>query len=423
MNHEPASVRLLFAMRIVRMFAYGILGVMLVLYLAATGLGEARIGLLLTFTFLGDAVISLWLSTSADRWGRRRVLAAGAALMALGGVVMAVTGDFTLLLLAATIGVISPTGGEVGPFLAVEQACLAQLIDDRERTRYFAWYNVAGYGATAVGALFSGVVAESLQHQGWTALASYRVLLGAYGLLGCVIGILSLRLGAGVEVKASQTPGGTPGKFLGLGESRATVFKLSALFSIDSFGGGFIVQSFLAYWFQQRFGLAETALGGIFFGANILSGLSALAAVPLARRIGLVNTMVWTHLPSNILLIGVPLMPSLGWAVTLLLLRHSISQMDVPTRQSYVNAVVPADERSAANGVTGTARQLGTSLAPLCAGPLMGVAALASVPFFVAGGLKIIYDLLLWRNFRALKPPEEASAGGQSGRAGQGLGK
>ena len=389
------------------MFAYGILGVMLVLYLAATGLGEARIGLVLTLTFLGDAALSLWLSTHADRWGRRRVLVAGAALMALGGAVMAATGDFTLLILAATIGVISPTGGEVGPFLAVEQACLAQLIDDRERTKYFAWYNVAGYGATAVGALAGGFLAENLQHAGWTALASYRALLGGYGVLGLVIGVLSWWLDGDVEAKVTKATAPEK-KFLGLDESRATVFKLSALFSLDSFAGGFIVQSFLAYWFYQRFGLAEAALGRIFFGANILSGLSALAAVPLARRIGLVNTMVWTHLPSNVLLMGVPLMPSVGWAVGLLLLRHTISQMDVPTRQSYVNAVVPADERAAANGVTGTARQLGTALAPLLAGPLLGTAALAGVPFFVAGGLKIIYDLALWRSFRSVKPPEES---------------
>ncbi len=399
-------MRLLFATRLVRMFAYGILGVMLVLYLAATGLGEARIGLVLTLTFLGDAALSLWLSTHADRWGRRRVLVAGAALMALGGAVMAATGDFTVVVLAATVGVISPTGGEVGPFLAVEQACLAQLIDDRERTKYFAWYNVAGYGATAIGALAGGFLAENLQHAGWTALASYRALLGGYGVLGVVIGVLNWWLGGDVEAKETGTAGAEK-KFLGLGESRTTVFKLSALFSLDSFAGGFIVQSFLAYWFYRRFGLAEAALGGIFFGANILSGLSALAAVPLARRIGLVNTMVWTHLPSNVLLMGVPLMPSVGWAVGLLLLRHTISQMDVPTRQSYVNAVVPAGERAAANGVTGTARQLGTALAPLLAGPLLGTAALASVPFFVAGGLKIIYDLALWRSFRTVKPPEE----------------
>ena len=400
-------MRLLFATRSVRMFAYGILGVMLVLYLAATGLDAARIGLLLTCTFLGDAAISLWLSTRADRWGRRRTLVAGAGLMALGGLVMALTGDFTLLVIGATLGVISPTGGEVGPFLAVEQACLAQLVGDRERTRIFAWYNVAGYAATALGALVSGLLAESLQLSGWTPLASYRLLMAGYGALGLVIGVLGWRLGDDVEAPAAIAGTTGPVKFLGLGESRGTVLRLSALFSLDSFGGGFIVQSFLAYWFHQRFGATDAQLGGIFFGANVLSGVSALVAVPLARRIGLVNTMVWTHLPSNVLLMGVPLMPSFGWAVALLLLRHTISQMDVPTRQSYVSAVVPSNERSAANGVTGTARQLGTALAPLCAGPLLASAALASVPFFVAGGLKIIYDLALWRNFRAVKPPEE----------------
>lgn len=403
-----ASVWLLFATRVVRMFAYGILGVILVLYLAAAGLGEARIGLLLTMTFLGDAAISLWLSTHADHWGRRRVLVVGAALMAAGGMVMALTGDFTLLVLGATIGVISPTGGEVGPFLAVEQACLAQLTDARDRTRVFAWYNVVGYAATALGALGCGLAAGALQHAGWTPLASYRALLGVYGALGVVIGGLNWGLGPDVEVDAAPAMGN---RFLGLGESRGTVFRLSALFALDSFGGGFIVQSFLAYWFHLRFGVSEAALGGIFFGANLLSGLSALAAVPLARRIGLVNTMVWTHLPSNVLLMAVPLMPSFGWAVGVLLVRHMISQMDVPTRQSYVNAVVPAAERSAANGVTGTARQLGTALAPMCAGPLLATAALTSVPFFIAGGLKIIYDLALWRSFRAVKPPEEDGPG------------
>ncbi|MBI2813337.1 MAG: MFS transporter [Opitutae bacterium] len=406
MTQPPARVWLLFTTRIVRMFAYGVLGVILVLYLAATGLDETRIGVLLTLTFLGDAAITLWLSTRADQWGRRRVLVVGAGLMALGGAVMALTGDFTLLVLGATVGVISPTGGEVGPFLAVEQACLAQVTAAPDRTRIFAWYNVAGYGATALGALAGGGLAEYLQHTGWTALASYRLLLGGYGALGLVIGVMSGRLGAQVEAQAAATQAG---RFLGLGSSRGTVFRLSALFSLDSFAGGFIVQSFLAYWLHRRFGVGEAALGAIFLGTNLLSGLSALAAVPLARRIGLVNTMVWTHLPSNVLLMGVPLMPSFGWAVTLLLLRHTISQMDVPTRQSYVNAVVPADERSAANGVTGTARQLGTALAPLFAGPMLGVAALASAPFFVAGGLKIIYDLALWRGFRAVKPPEESA--------------
>ncbi|MBI3886016.1 MAG: MFS transporter [Opitutae bacterium] len=391
-----------------RMFAYGVLGVVLVLYLVEAGLSTSRIGLLVTLTFLGDAAISLGLSTRADRWGRRRVLVAGALLMAAGGAGLAVTGNFLWLVVAATIGVISPTGNEVGPFLAVEQACLAQVVPAPERTKFFAWYNLAGYLATATGALVAGAVAQGLQSAGGSALASYRALLWSYGALGLIIAGLSWRLDAAVEVTEPVT-GPAARSLLGLHESRATVFKLSALFSLDAFAGGFIVQSFLAYWFHRKFGVGEAALGGVFFGANLLAGLSSLAAVPLAKRIGLVNTMVWTHLPSNVLLMLVPVMPTFGWAVVVLLLRHSISQMDVPARQSYVNAVVPAAERSAANGVTGTARQLGTALAPLCAGPMLGAVALASVPFFIAGGLKIVYDLALWRSFRALRAPEEIS--------------
>ena len=410
MTAGRADLPLLFATRGVRMFAYGVLGVVLVLYLTACGLSEAGVGLLLTLTLLGDAAISLGLSTRADRWGRRRTLAAGAGLMLLGGWVMAATGDFTVLALAATIGVISPTGSEVGPFLAVEQACLAQVIADRDRTRVFAWYNVAGFIATALGAVTGGVVAEALQRAGWGALGSYRALFVAYGVLGGIIGMMSLRLGAAVEAPpaAETAAGGAARPWLGLTQSRGIVRRLSGLFALDAFGGGFILQSFLVYWFHRKFGVGEAALGTLFFGTNLLSGLSALAAVPLARRIGLVNTMVWTHLPSNLLLMLVPFMPTYGWAVGVLLVRHVISQMDVPTRQSYVNAVVPPAERSAANGVTGTARQLGASLAPVLAGPLLGSAALAAAPFLVSGALKIIYDLLLWRNFRRTKPPEEA---------------
>ncbi len=411
MTPGAASLRRLFATRMLRMFAYGILGVVLVLYLAERGLDEVRIGLLLTLTFLGDAAISLWLSTRADRWGRRKTLVAGAMLMAAGGLAMAGTGDFGLLVLAATIGVISPTGNEVGPFLAVEQSCVAQVIADRDRTKVYAWYNVAGYSATALGALVGGLLAETLQAGGWSRLGSYQALFAGYGALGLTIGVLSARLGRAVEAPpaAAVKAAGPLAALTGLHESRGLVLRLSGLFSIDAFAGGFIVQSFLVYWFHQKFGVTDAALGGVFFGANLLSGLSALAAVPLARRIGLVNTMVWTHLPSNVLLMFVPLMPTFGAAAAMLLVRHAISQMDVPTRQSYVNAVVPAAERSAANGVTGTARQLGAALAPVLAGPLLGTAALAAAPFFISGGLKIIYDLALWRAFRAVKPPEEQS--------------
>lgn len=404
-----ASLRVLFGLRCLRMFAYGLVGVVLVLYLSARDLDPARIGLLLTFTFLGDAGITLFLSTRADRWGRRRALLIGAALMVVGGWTMAASGNFGVLVLAATIGVISPTGGEVGPFLAIEQAGLAQVVSDRERTRIFAWYNVVGYLATALGALFAGLVVAALQVLGWSELASYQAIFVCYGLLGLALGGLSARLGPYVEAPVvNPTNHDLRRSFLGLRESRGTVFRLAGLFSIDAFAGGFIVQSFLVYWLHSKFGIGVAALGTIFFGTNLLSGLSALAAVPLARRIGLVNTMVWTHLPSNLLLILIPLMPTAGWAVSVLLLRHVISQMDVPTRQSYVSAVVPAVERSAANGVTGTARQIGAALAPVLAGPMMATAGLAGAPFFISGGLKIAYDLLLWRLFRRLKPPEEA---------------
>lgn len=404
MSAWPNAVWWIFTARVVRMFAYGLLGVVLVLYLSEVGLDTPRIGLLLSLTLLGDSALSLWLSTRADLWGRRRMLAVGAWLMAVGGTGMALTGDFVWLLVAATIGVISPTGGEVGPFLAVEQAALAQVAPDHDRTKVFAWYNVTGYAATALGALSAGGLVEWLQATGQTALSSYRVVFVGYGVIGLVLLAVNTRLGSEVECRA---PVGGPRLLLGLGESRGMVLRLSALFSVDSFAGGFIVQSFLVWWFHQRFGVGEAALGGVFFGANLLSGLSALAAVPLTRRIGLVNTMVWTHLPSNVLLMLVPLMPSFGWAATVLLLRHTISQMDVPTRQSYVNAVVPAPERAAANGVTGTARQLGTALAPLLMAPFLALA--PGAPFFAAGGLKIVYDLALWRSFRAVKPPEEAA--------------
>jgi MFS family permease len=418
-----ADLRVLFLSRMVRLFACGLLAVVLALYLDALGLKAAQIGLLLTLTFLGDAAISLWLSTRADRLGRRATLRWGAALMILGGAGMAVTDNFVVLALAATIGVISPTGAEVGPFLAVEQACLAHIVEPRERTRIFAWYHVAGFTCSALGALAGGALANTLQHHGWTAVASYRVLFWIFATCGLLLGLISFALCTEVELPltapsplpspASSEPeprGASPrfSNLLRLGESQGLVLRLSALFALDSFGGGFCVQSFLAWWFQQKFGASDAALGTVFFGTNLLSGFSALVAVPLARRFGLINTMVWTHLPSSVLLMLVPLMPSLGTAAFMLWLRNAISQMDVPTRGSYVNAVVPSHLRSAANGVTTTAKQLGTSLAPVLAAPLLGSVAWISAPFWICGGTKIVYDLLLWRAFRRIKPPEEA---------------
>ncbi len=410
MSPAVADLRLLFATRLLRMFAYGMLGVVLFIYLGRLGFGGAQIGLLLSCTLLGDVAISLWLTAHADRWGRRRTLIAGAALMALGGAAMAASENFLVLVVATTIGVISPTGGEVGPFQSVEQACLAQEVKDRDRTRVFAWYNLAGYLASAAGALAVGAFVGGGVETGAEPLGRYRAVFWAYGFLGVALGALSAQLSVAVEAPASAPAANATPQFLGLRESRGLVLRLGALFALDSFGGGFVLQSFVAWWLQQRFGASDALLGAAFFGTNLLSGLSGLAAVPLARRIGLVNTMVWTHLPSNLLLMLVPLMPTLPLAIAALLARHLLSQMDVPTRSSYVNAIVPPGERAAANGVTATAKQLGTALGPLLAGRLFGAAAATGLPFFVCGALKSTYDLLLWRAFRKTKPPEEQTA-------------
>ena len=401
------DIAVLFTTRIVRLFAYGFLSVVLVLYLTEAGLSEAQAGLLLTFTLTGDAVVTLWLTTSADRFGRRRTLIAGALLMVLAGVVFLVTRDPIVLTLAAIIGVISPSGNEIGPFLSVEQAGLTQLVTDKQRTQTFAWYNLVGSFATALGALAGGWLAQLLQTRGFTALEAYRAVLVGYALAGGVIGACFLTLSPAVEAPIAQAP---VSRTLGLHKSRNVVLKLSAFFALDAFAGAFIVQSFMALWFHTRFGVDTGVIGSIFFGANVLAGISALLAAGIARRIGLINTMVFTHIPSNVLLLLVPLMPNLPLAIIVLLARFSISQMDVPTRQSYTMAVVDPDERSAAAGVTAIARSVGAAVSPSLAGLMLGVPALFILPIFLCGGLKIIYDLALWREFSRLKPPEERGA-------------
>jgi MFS family permease len=386
------------------MFAYGFLSVVLALYLSEAGLSESQTGLLLALTLIGDAAISLWLTTSADRIGRRRILAFGAGLMILAGVVFVLTHNLILLTLAAIIGVISPSGNEIGPFLPIEQAGLTQLVPDNKRTQTFAWYNLAGSFATAVGALSGGWLSQGLQAKGWAALDSYRCVLVGYALVGLVLIFCFLATSPAVEVIAREQ---IEKRTLGLHKSRSVVLKLSVLFAVDAFAGGLILQSMIAFWFHIRFGIEPGIIGSIFFGANILAGISALLAGWIAKRIGLINTMVFTHIPSNILLIFVPLMPNLPLAIGLLLARFSISQMDVPTRQSFTMAVVAPDERSAASGVTSIARSIGAAISPALTGIFLGIPALLSAPFLLSGGLKIVYDLALWREFRAIKPPEE----------------
>jgi len=302
----------------------------------------------------------------------------------------------------------SPSGNEVGPFLAVEQAALAQLVPSNRRTSLFARYQLVGSFATASGAMVAGTVAQLAMDAGATTADAYRLVLVGYASVGLVIGVLFLRLGHEVEVSPTEVRDEAIRTRLGLHRSQGIVARLSALFALDSFAGGFVIASFIAFWFQHRFGLDPAQLGLLLFGANVLAGLSALAAGPLAARFGLVETMVFTHLPSNLLLILVPFMPTLESAALVLLVRFAISQMDVPTRQSYTMAVVDPDERSAAAGVTGVARSLGVAASPVVAGPLYLGAAFTGLPFVIAGSLKIVYDLLLYRGFRTVRPPEEA---------------
>jgi MFS family permease len=402
---------ILFTTRIARLFAYGFLSVILVLYLAQAGLSETGIGLLLTLTLIADTAISLWITTNADRFGRRRMLVVGACLMVFAGILFVLTRDFVLLLIAATVGVISPSGYEVGPFLSIEQAALSQIVPNEERTRIFAWYNLVGSFTTALGSLAGGALVQGLMNSGMSAIASYRVIISGYAAFDLILGLLFTQLSPSVEIPQktwASYSAQESGSFLGLHRSRNVVLKLSALFSLDAFGGGFVLQSILAYWFYVRFNAEPALLGSIFFGANVLAGISALTAARIASKIGLIRTMVFTHIPSNILLILVPFMPNLPLAIAVLLMRFSISQMDVPTRQSYTMAVVDADERSAAAGITGIARTTGSSLSPIIAGPLLANTALMNTLFILSGGLKIIYDLLLYRSFRGIKPLEEA---------------
>ena len=397
------DIALLFSTRIIRLFCYGFLSVVLALYLTEINIDEKMIGLLFTLTLAGDAGITLWLTTHADQLGRRKTLLIGALLMVGAGAVFVITHNVVILMAAAIIGVISPSGNEIGPFLSLEQAGLTQLIPNERRTQVFAWYNLVGSFATATGALAGGWLAQILQGVGWTQLEAYRLVLMGYGAGGVLILILFLFVSPAIEVTGARVETHA----LGLHRSQKIVLKLSALFALDAFAGGLIVQSMIAYWFHIKFGVDSGVLGSIFFGANILAGISALLAVPMAKRFGLINTMVFTHIPSNVLLMLVPLMPNLPLAIGLLLARFSISQMDVPTRQSYTMAVVAPDERSAAAGVTAIARSVGASVSPALTGLFFSVPMLFSAPFFLTGGLKIVYDLLLYRSFQTVKPPEE----------------
>jgi len=345
----------------------------------------------------------LW-ALVADRFGRRRTVATMAVLMIAGGLLFAFGSTFPLLVLGAFTGTISATSSEVGAFLTVEQAILPQTAPPERRTWLFSIYAFVANIAQAVGSLFAGVV-TAFAAVGLTGADAYRPLFVLYAVIGLLNLLIFLSLTERVE--ASRVEGQR--RFIGVHRSAGTVARLAALFGVDAFAGGLVVQSLVAYWFFIRWGLDAGQLGVLFFFVNLVSGVSLLAAGWLAARIGLINTMVFTHLPSNVLLVLVPLMPTAALAAGAFLLRMSISQMDVPTRQSYTMAIVDPDERTAAAGLTNVARSTASALSPTVTGWAFSVAALG-LPFFIAGGLKIVYDLLVFFWFRNVRPPEEQHA-------------
>jgi MFS family permease len=394
-----ADGRLLFASCAVRSFAYGFLSVILGLYLDTAGLSPAAIGGIFTAALAGGAMMTILITSVADRFGRRVLLIAGAGLMALAGSVFAVSANPTYLAVAAVIGTISPSGKEVGPFLSIEQAILPETTDERQRTAVFSAYNLIGSLAGALGALAVAIPSFF----SFSAVEGYRLFVWSYVGAALLLALLFAFLSPQVE---SPNRALRQQRRFGVNKSRTRVAKLAGLFALDAFAGGFIVQSIVAYWFYLRFNTDLNSLGGIFFGTNLLSALSFLAAPAIARRFGLLNTMVFTHLPSNFLLLLMPLMPGVGGAVILLLARNSLSQLDVPTRQSYTMAIVDPDERAASAGVLSVARNAGAALAPVFTGAVLAVPAL-EWPFLLAGGLKVIYDLWIFAVFRHVKPTEE----------------
>ena len=393
--------RTLLACRALRTFGYGYLAVALGLYLQQLGLSAFQVGIVLTAAVAGSTLMNVLWSVAADRYGRRRTAATMAVLMVAGGLIFAFAGGLPLLLLGAFTGTISASSAEVGPFVTVEQVILPQTAPDSRRTWLFAIYDMLGNLAGAAGALFTGAVVL-FARLGLSGASAYRPLLVLYA----GIGLLNLLLVASLSARVESARVEGARRFVGLHRSRGVVARLSALFGLDALAGGFVLQSIVAYWFHVRWGLSPAVLGLLFFWVGVLSGLSLLAAGWMAGRVGLLNTMVFTHLPSNLLLVLVPLAPAAWPAVVLYLARTSVSQMDVPTRKSYTMAIVDPDERMAAAGITNVARTAAAAVGPALSGAAVGLGALG-LPFFVAGGLKIAYDGLVYASFRHVRPPEE----------------
>lgn len=410
--------KLLLVARTIRTFAYGFLSVVLAIYLKLIGLGDLYIGLILTATLVNSVIFTLIASFYADRIGRRKTLIVYAALMSLSGAIFFVTTNYIALIVSALIGTINVTGTETGAFLSIEQAILPQTSNDiKKRNTLYAIYNMVGTFAMSAGILLSGLPRIFVQHYGLNQIESIRPLFLLYSIIGLgVLGIyflvskrVEIDLGTGDNNNNQKiiTNLSKPVRQALSPKSKEIVGKLSALFAIDSFGGGFVIQGIVSFWFFTKFGADLTNLSYIFSVAGVLTAFSFLVSAKIADRIGLINTMVFTHIPSNILLILAAFAPTFPLAIALYLARMALSQMDVPARQSYIVAAVNEDERTAAAGITNISRNVSQSISPSLAGYILQSLSYLSAPLVIGGVLKIAYDIALYFNFKNKEKSDE----------------
>jgi MFS family permease len=393
------DAKVLFHTRALRGFGDGFVSLLLPFYLTLLGFSALEVGILITVTLLGAGAMTLTAGLIAHRYRSRSLLIAGSLLLVVAGTGIAAFSDFWPLLIIAGLGILNPSSGDVTIFAPLEQALLAQSVKPESRTTLFARYSLTGSLVVALGSQAAGAPALLAAWSGLELKTAVQGMFLLYGAIGILNALLYARLSPAIETPRAE-------QRAPLGKSKSVVYRLAALFSLDAFGGGFAVQSLIALWLFHRFELSIATAGTIFFWTNVLAAFSYLAAARIAARIGLVNTMVFTHLPSNVFLILVPLMPTLPLAVLFLCLRAALSSMDVPVRSSYVMAVVSPEERPAAASITVVPRSFAAAISPAFAGYLLTLSTFGW-PLVICGSLKIVYDLLLLGMFRAVKPPEE----------------
>jgi MFS family permease len=438
--------RLILAARIIRTFGYGFLSVILSIYLALLGFNGVQVGLILSTSLINGILFNVIASYYADKLGRKNLLIIYSLLMFSSGIIFFVTNNYIALIVAAFVGTINVTGSETSAFLSIEQAILPRTSRDiKKRNTLFAIYNSAGTLAMSAGILLSGLPTVIQQYINELSLAeSMKILFLIYSLLGLACVLIYLRLSKDIEVTATEKS--SPINSTGQGHekfnkgkksnggqnlpqnneqrkllfssilsprSKGIVTKLSALFAIDSFAGGFVIQSIVSLWFYARFGADLSTISYILSISGVVTAISFMAAARIADKIGLINTMVFTHLPANILIIVVAFAPTLPIAAILYLIRMALSQMDVPTRQSYIVSVVKDEERTAATGITNISRNISQTLSPSLAGYIIQSLSLFFAPFLIGGILKVIYDIALYFSFRNIKPQQEADNGNE----------